>query len=88
MIIFLLSQHNGLNIEEDLCCDKRQCGATEHGKNVTSQLRQRKIMLRQGLWMSTPGRTCRSKKAPVATLETRRKQKLCRDKASYVAIRK
>ena len=43
--IFLLSQHKGLNIEEELCRDKRQRVATEHGKNVTSQLRQREIML-------------------------------------------
>ena len=34
--IFLLSQHKGLNIEDDLCRDKRQCVTTEHGKNVTS----------------------------------------------------
>ena len=38
--------------------------------------------------MSTLGRTCRDIKAPVATLETRRKQKLCRNKASYFATRK
>ena len=43
--IFLLLQHKGLNIEEELCCDKRQRVATEHGKNVTSQLRQKEIML-------------------------------------------
>ena len=30
-------------------------------------------------WMSTPGRTCRDIKAPVATLETGRKRKSCRD---------
>ena len=44
-----MSQHKRLNIEEELYRDKRQRIATEHGKNVTSQLRQRKIMLRQGL---------------------------------------
>ena len=49
MPIFLLSQHKGMNIKEELCYNKRQCVAIEHGKNVTSQLRQRKIMLRQGL---------------------------------------
>ena len=36
----------GLNIEEELCHDKRHHVATKHGKNVTSQLRQREIMLR------------------------------------------
>ena len=46
--IFPLSQHKGLNIEDELCRDKRQRVVIEHGKNVTSQLRQRKIMLRQG----------------------------------------
>ena len=68
--IFLLSQHKGLNIEE-LCRDKRQCVTTELEKNVTSQLRKREIMLRQGFscWMSKPGGTCRDIKAPVGTLE-------------------
>ena len=34
--IFLLSQHKGLSIEEELCCDKRQRVAIEHEKNETS----------------------------------------------------
>ena len=38
-------------------------------------------------WMSTPGRTCREIKAPVATLETGRKHKFYRDKVSYVTTR-
>ena len=38
-------------------------------------------------WMSTPGRTSRDIKALVATLETGRKQKFCRDKISYVVTR-
>ena len=73
--IFLLSQHKGLNIEDEVCRDKRQRVATEHEKKVTSQLRQREIMLRQGFlcWMSKPGGTCRNIKAPVVTLETGRK---------------
>ena len=87
--IFLLSQHKGLNIKEKLCHDKRQRVATKHKKNVTSQLRQREIMLRQGFlcWMSKPGGTYRDIKAPVVTLETGRKQRFCHDKVSYVAIR-
>ena len=44
--IFRMSQHKGLNIEKELCHEKRQRVATENGKNVTSQLRQRKLMLR------------------------------------------
>ena len=36
-------------------------------------------------WMSTLGKTCLNIKAPVATLETGRKQKFCCDKVSYVA---
>ena len=47
--VILLLQHKGLSIEEELCRDKRQYVTTEHEKNVTNQLRQRKIMLRQGL---------------------------------------
>ena len=35
-IIFLLSQHKGLNIEDELCRDKRKCVTKEHGKNITS----------------------------------------------------
>ena len=60
--IFLLSQHKGLNIEDELCCNKRQRVATEHGKNVTNQLRQKEIMLRQGL--STG---CQHQEEPVVT---------------------
>ena len=33
--IFLLSQNKGLNIEEELCRDKRQLVETEHEKKVT-----------------------------------------------------
>ena len=69
--IFLLSQHKGLNIKEELCHDKRQRVAIEHEKNVISQLRQREIMLRQGFlcWMSKPGGPCHDIKAYVATIE-------------------
>ena len=35
--------------KDEICRDKRQRVATEHEKNVISQLKQRKIMLRQGL---------------------------------------
>ena len=79
--IFLLSQHKGLNIEK-LCRDKRQHVTTEHEKNVTSQMRQREIMLQQGFlcWMSKPGGTCRDtrrrKKAEILS----RQGILCRDK--------
>ena len=80
--IFLLSQHKELSIKEELCRDKRQRVMTEHEKNVTNQLRQRKIMLRQGFlcWMSKPGGTCRDprnrKKAEILS----RQGILCRDK--------
>ena len=38
-------------------------------------------MLRQGFlyWMAKPGGTCCDIKAPVVTLETNRRQNLCRD---------
>ena len=85
--IFLLSQHKGLSIEEELCRDKRQRVATEHEKNETSQQRQREMMLRQGFlwWMSKPRGTCHDIKAPIATLETNRRQNLCHDKISPIA---
>ena len=38
-------------------------------------------------WMSTPRKTCRGIEAPIATLETGRKHKFCRDKVSYVTTR-
>ena len=38
--------------------------------------------------MSTLGRICREKEAPVTTNETGIKQKLCRDKVMYVATLK
>ena len=58
--VFLLSQHKGLNIEEELCHNKRQLVTTEQENKVTSQLRQREIMLRQGFlcWMSKAEGTC------------------------------
>ena len=58
------AQHKGLNIEEELCSDKRQRVTTEHGKNVTSQLRQREKMLRQGL-----SARCQHYEEPVSTLK-------------------
>ena len=36
--------------------------------------------------MSTPGRICRDKEAPVATNETGIKHKFCREKASSITI--
>ena len=60
--IFSMSQHKGMNIGEELCRDKRQRVATKHGKNVTSQLRQRKIMLRQGF-----SARCQHQEKPIAT---------------------
>ena len=62
MTIFLLSQPKGQNIEEELCRDKRQRVAIEHEKNVTSQLRQRAIMLRQGLSAG-----CQHQEEPIVT---------------------
>ena len=82
MTIFLLSQYKGLNIEEELCHDKRQRVATEHGKNVTSQLRQREIMLRHGLSAG-----CQHQEQLVTTIKTGRKHKFYRNKVSYVATR-
>ena len=43
-----MSQQTSKLIEKELCHDKRQCVATENGKNLKIQLRQRKFMLRQG----------------------------------------
>ena len=42
-----MSQHKGLNKEEELCRDKRQLVATDNEKNMTNQLRHREFMLRQ-----------------------------------------
>ena len=48
--------------KEELCSDKRSCVATKHEKNVTSQLKQRNIMLRQGLSVG-----CQHQKEPDVT---------------------
>ena len=60
--IFLLLQHKGLNIEEELRRDKRQRVVIEHRKKVTSQLRQRKIMLRHDF-----SARCQHQEEPVTT---------------------
>ena len=52
----------GLNIEDELCRDKRQRVTIEHKKNVRSQLRQRKLMLQQGLSAG-----CQHQEEPVVT---------------------
>ena len=71
-----------IEYKEEICRDKRQCVATEHEKNVISQLKQRNILLRQGLSIG-----CQQQKEPVATLERGRKQKFYRDKVFYVTTR-
>ena len=47
-------------------------------------------MLRQGFFsrMSTPGRICHDKEAPVKINETGKKQKLCRNRVMYVTTLK
>ena len=77
-----MSRQTSNQMAKEICRDKRQRVATKHGKNVTSQMRQREIMLQQSL--STG---CQHQEEPVATLETGRKHKFCRDKVFYVATR-
>ena len=55
--------------------------------NKSVETKKDNVATRFVSWMSTPGRTCRDIKAPVATLEIRRKQKICRNKVSCVATR-
>ena len=43
-----IEYRRAMSQQKTTCRDKTQCVATEHEKNVTSQLRQREIMLRQG----------------------------------------
>ena len=56
--------------------------------NKLTKTKKDNVATRFVSWMSTPRRTCRDIKAHVATLETRRKKKFCRNKASYVVTRK
>ena len=53
----------------------------------STETKRDNVAIRFVSWISTLGRTCRDIKAPIPTLKTRRKQKLCRDKVSYVATR-
>ena len=67
---------------DELCREKRQRVATENGKNLTSQLRQIKFMLRQGFSAG-----CQHQEEFVMTKnllsqQTSRKHKLYRDKGS------
>ena len=55
--------------------------------NKLDEIKKVNVATRFVSWMSTPRRTCCDIKAPVATLETGRKQKFCCDEVSYVAIR-
>ena len=55
--------------------------------NKPTETKKDNIATRFVSWISTPGRTYRNIKAPISTMETRRKLKLCRDKISYVVTR-
>ena len=55
--------------------------------NQLVETKKDNVATRFVIWMPTSGRTCCDIKALVATLETGRKQKFCRDKVSYVATR-
>ena len=89
MTIFLLSQHKGLNIEEELCHEnKTACrDRTWEECNQSVETKKDNVVTRFVSWMPTSGRTYRDIKALVATLEIGRKQKFCHDKVSYVATR-
>ena len=64
------------------CCDRsgEECNQSIETKKVN-------VVTRFVNWMSTLRKTCRDIKAPVTTLETRRKHKFCHDEVSYVALR-
>ena len=55
--------------------------------NKSAEIKKDNVATRFVSWMSTLGRTCCDIKALVATLETRRKHKLCLDKVSYVTTK-
>ena len=55
--------------------------------NKSIETKKDNVATRFVSWKSTSGRTCHDIKAPVATLKTRREQKFCRDKVSYVVTR-
>ena len=81
-----MSRQTSKLIENELYRDKRQRVATENGKNLTIQLRQRKFMLRQGFSAGCQHqeKKFRDKEAPVAINETGRRQKLCCHKGSSI----
>ena len=81
-----MSRQTSELIAKELYRDKRQCVATENGKNLTKIAETKKLYVATRFFsrMSTPGIICRDKKAPVTTNETGIKQKLFHNKASSI----
>ena len=71
-------------IAKELCHDKRQYKKWEESDKKTAETKKVYVATRFFSRMSTLGRICYDKEAPVVTNETGRKHKLCRDKASSV----
>ena len=65
--------------QETACCDRKW-----EESNNSVETKKVYVMTRFFSRMSTLGKICRDKEAPVATNETGRRQKLCHDKGSSV----
>ena len=63
------------------------CNRTWEECNKSAETKRDNVATRFVSWMSTSGRTYHDIKAHVATLKTRREQKFCRDKVSYIVKR-
>ena len=81
-----MSQQTFKLIAKEFCQDKRQCVAKKKWEESENSAETKKVYVATRFFrrMSTLGRICSDKEAPIATNETGRKHKLCRDKASSV----
>ena len=81
-----MSRQTSKLIARELCRDKRNCVAIENGNNLTKIAETKKVYVAMRFFsrMSTPGRICCDKEAPIVTNETGRRQKLCCNKGSSV----
>ena len=75
-------KRGSMSRQKTTCLDKKweECNKSAKTKKVN-------VATRFFHSMSTLGRICRDIKAHVATKETERKQKICRDEVSSIAIR-
>ena len=83
-----MSRQTSKLIAKELCRNKKKtcCDRKWEESNNSAEIKKVYVVTRFFSRMSTPGKIFRDKEAPVATNETSRRQKLCREKGSSVTI--